>query len=275
VTFRRVGIAGVGLIGGSLALAARSAGADVVGYDRDPATLARARARGAIDRGAESFAELAQGVDLLVIALPLPATLDALRDLGTYPGVVIDVASVKAPVRAAAAALPQFAGTHPMAGRERSGIDAADQLLFRGATWAIDEATPAALRRKIATFVRSFGAEPLVIGAADHDRLVALTSHLPQSVAVALGAHLAAAAAGDARATALCGPGMRSMLRLARSPLALWEPILRANAQPLAAELRALAHALERAAVELEAGETGALASYFTAAGPVAEELDA
>jgi prephenate dehydrogenase len=273
--FKRVGIAGVGLIGGSLALAARSAGAEVVGYDRDPATLARARARGAIDRGAESFDELTRGFDLLVIALPLPDTLAALRELGTYAGPVIDVASVKVPVRDAAAALPQFAGTHPMAGRERSGIDAADRALFTGATWAIDEATPAALRRRIVTFVKSLGAEPLVVGAADHDRLVALTSHLPQSVAVALGAQVAAAAAADPRAAALCGPGMRSMLRLARSPLALWEPIMRANAQPLAVELRALAQRLDRAAAELERGETAALAGFFAAAGPIAGELEA
>jgi len=273
--FKRVGIAGVGLIGGSLALAARSAGAEVVGYDRDPATLARARARGAIDRGAESFDDLTRGFDLLVIALPLPDTLAALRLLGSYAGAVIDVASVKTPVREAAVALPNFAGTHPMSGRERSGIDAADRALFTGATWAIDDETPAALRRRIVAFVRSLGAEPLVLSAADHDRLVALSSHLPQSVAVALGAQVAAAAAGDPRATALCGPGMRSMLRLARSPLGLWEPILRANAQPLAAELRALAQRLDRAAAELETGETAALASYFRAAGPIAEDLDA
>jgi prephenate dehydrogenase len=123
--------------------------------------------------------------------------------------------------------------------------------------------------------VRSLGAEPLVIGAADHDRLVALTSHLPQSVAVALGAQVAAAAAGDPRATALCGPGMRSMLRLARSPRELWDPILRANAQPLAAELRALAQRLDRAAAELERGDVAELVSYFIAAGPIAAELDA
>jgi len=273
--FARVGIAGVGLIGGSIALAARSAGAEVTGYDRDPATLARARARGAIDRGVDSLEELTRGSDLLVIALPLPDTIAALARLGGYPGPVIDVASVKGPVRAAAAALPQFAGTHPMAGRERSGIDAADRALFTGATWAIDDATPAALRRRIVAFVRSFGAEPLVIGASDHDRLVALTSHLPQSVAVALGAQVAAAAAEDPRAAALCGPGMRSMLRLARSPLALWDPILRANAQPVAAELRALAERLERAAADLEAAQTSVLAAYFTAAGPIAHELDA
>jgi len=271
--FGRVAIAGIGLIGGSIGLAARSAGAEVVGYDQDAATIARARARGAIDRGAASFDELTRGFDLLVIALPLPATLAALQQLGTYAGPVIDVASVKGPVCAAAAALPQFAGTHPMAGRERSGIDAADRALFTGATWAIDAGAPAVLRSRLATFVRLLGAEPLAIGAADHDRLVALTSHLPQSVSVALGAQVAAA--GDARAIALCGPGMRSMLRLARSPQDLWDPIVRANARPLAAELRALAQRLERAATELETGETAALASYFTAAGPIAEELDA
>jgi prephenate dehydrogenase len=273
VTFARVGVVGVGLIGGSLALAARSAGSEVVGFDRDAATLERARARGAIDRGVSSLDDLTRGFDLLVIALPLPDTLAALRRLGSYAGPVIDVASVKVPVVAAAAALPQFVGTHPMAGSERGGIDAAERELFAGATWAIDEAAAAGTRRRITAFVRALGAQPLPIGAADHDRIVALTSHLPQTLAVALGVQLAHAADAEPRVRDLCGPGMRSMLRLAHSSPDLWEPILEANAGALAVQLRLLSATLGAAATALEDGDAAGVTGWFGDAARIAGAL--
>ncbi len=274
MSFSRIGIAGVGLIGGSIGLAARATGAAITGYDRDPATLKRARARGAIDRSTSSLAGLARDTDLLVIALPLPATLAALHELGELAAPIINVASVKVPVVEAARALPHFVGTHPMAGRERGGIDAADGALFRDATWAIDAGAPAATARRVAAFVGSLGAKAVTIGAHEHDRLVASTSHLPQSLAVALGTHLAAVVAQDDRARELCGPGIRSMLRLARSPLDIWEPILRANARPLAGELHALARLLEAAALGLDQGDISPLASYFGDAARIAGVLD-
>jgi len=275
VSFARIGVAGVGLIGGSLALAARTAGAVVIGFDTDPAVLDRARARGALDEAATSLRALANATDLLVLALPVPATLAALGDLDSFAGPVIDVASVKAPVVAAARHLPQFVGTHPLAGRERGGIDAADGTLFRGATWTLDASAPAGVATRIAAFIESLGAQPLVIDAAEHDRLVAATSHLPQILAVALGARLAAVAAEDGRAGALCGPGMRSMLRLAHSPFGLWEAILRANARPLARDVRALAHSLEAIAAGLEREETALLGPLFADAARAARSLEA
>jgi prephenate dehydrogenase len=114
----------------------------------------------------------------------------------------------------------------------------------------------------------------VALAPADHDRLVAVTSHLPQALAVTLGARLAATGAADPRAYAVCGPGIASMLRLARSPVDLWSAIFSANAAPLAVELRALALALEAAARALDEGDVGTLASYFADAGSAVAALE-
>jgi prephenate dehydrogenase len=118
------------------------------------------------------------------------------------------------------------------------------------------------------------GARPLAIDAADHDRLVAVSSHLPQMLSVALGARLAAAGDVDARVYDLCGPGMASMLRLARSDAALWGPIAQANASALAEALRALCAALEGLAAGLETGDLRALAATFEPAHRAVEALE-
>jgi prephenate dehydrogenase len=260
-----LGIAGVGLIGGSIALRARAAGWTTVGFDRNAGALAAARAAGALDDVAAGIAALAERCDVVVIALPVDATIAALRDVAALarPQLVFDVASVKAPIAAAGAHLARFVPSHPLAGRERGGFAAADAELFAGRTWVVDPAASAEPRARLAALIALLGARVVEIGAADHDRLVALTSHLPQALAVALGAQLAEAGRHDPRAYALCGPGMASMLRLARSPAPLWGAIFAANAAPVAAEMRSLARALETAASALDQGEVGTLLSYF------------
>ncbi len=273
---RTLGIAGVGLIGGSIALRARAAGWTTIGFDHDAATLAAARAAGALDAVAPDLAALAARSDVVALALPIDATLAALRDVGDLarPSLVFDVASVKAPVAAAGAHLPSFIASHPLAGREIGGFAAADASLFEGRTWVIDPAAAPDVRAALTALVAALGARTFELEPAEHDRLVALTSHLPQALAVALGARLAARGRVDARAYAVCGPGIASMLRLARSPVDLWATIFAANAQPLAAELRSLAHELSDAAEALEAGEVGTLTSYFADAGVAVEALE-
>src|SRR6202041_1344404 len=110
------------------------------------------------------------------------------------------------------------------------GFGAAGAALFEGRTWAIVPSRDAAAQARLAALVTAFGARPLVLGGEEHDRLVAISSHLPQVLSVVLGAQLAAAGDADARVYDLCGPGMRSMLRLAHSDAALWAPIAQANA---------------------------------------------
>jgi len=265
VTGTVLGVAGVGLIGGSIALRAHAAGATVIGFDRDAAALAAAAAAGAIEATAPSLAELAQMCDIVAIALPVDVTAEVLATTPELdrPELVFDVASVKAPIVAAAAERTHFVASHPLAGRETGGFAAADAALFDGCVWALAPARDAAAQARLERLIATLGARPLVIAAADHDRLVAVSSHLPQLVSVALGAELAAAGDADRRVYDLCGPGMRSMLRLAASDAALWAPIAQANATSVAEALEALAAALQTMAGGLRAGDLAPLLAAF------------
>jgi prephenate dehydrogenase len=271
-----LGIAGLGLIGGSIALRARAAGATVIGFDRDPAALAAATAAHAIDGTAPDLATLAARCTVVALALPVDATLAALAATPALSGpeLVFDVASVKAPIVRAAAGIERFVASHPLAGRERGGFAAADATLFDGCTWALAPARDAVAQARLETLIVALGARPLVVSAEDHDRLVAISSHLPQMLSVALGARLAAAGETDPRVYDLCGPGMRSMLRLARSDAALWGPIAQTNAPALSAAIRSLVSALESLATGLEAGGTEALTAEFAQAHRAVAALD-
>lgn len=259
-----LGIAGVGLIGGSIARRAHAAGATVIGYDNDPDALRAATAAGAIDGTAPDLAALAARCTIVAIALPVDETIAALGSpaLGA-PELVFDVASVKVPIVSAAIGLPRFVASHPLAGRETGGFAASDATLFEGRTWAIVPALDPAVQARLEQLVIALGARPLVLTAADHDRLVAISSHLPQVLSVVLGAQLAAAGDADGRVYDLCGPGMESMLRLAHSNAALWAPIAQANAAPVAEALTAVAAALQAAADGLRGGNPVGLLAAF------------
>lgn len=272
-----LGIAGVGLIGASIGLRAAANGTTVVGWDPVPAHLAAARGRGAIVREAADFAALASDVDTLVIAAPLDATLELLRALATQPArasLVLDVASVKAPVADVGRALRAFVATHPIAGSERSGPEAADAALFLGRVWTYDAAAPADLAGLARAFIASMGARPLEIDVHEHDRIVALTSHLPQIVAVALGARLGEQVSEPGVAE-LCGTGMASMLRLGSSSWHVWRAILAANGKPVAQEVRALADVLFSLAENLDADCVDELRPIFAASAAAVARLGA
>ncbi len=248
----------------------------MIGCDRDPAVIDRARERGAIDRAVKTIAELAATCDTLVLAIPVDAAAEALEELrGTAgPRLIVDVASVKAPLQRYAGLVPNYVGTHPMAGRERGGIDAAGPDLFAAATWAFVPHADRGLIERVGRFIAAMGARPLEIEATRHDAIVALTSHLPQAVAVVLAAELAPALSADRHVAELCGPGIMSMLRLARSPATIWSPIMKANAAPLAGHLRSLAALLVTAAEGLDGGDTKQLMSYFDVASGVMATLE-
>jgi prephenate dehydrogenase len=270
-----LGIAGLGLIGGSLALRARAEGIRVVGYDRDPAVVAAARAGGALDENVATLGALAERCTVVALALPVDAIVAALEttDALAAPRLVFDVGSVKAPIAAAGRRFPRFVASHPLAGREVGGFGAAVPGLFAGRPWVIDPAADPAARELLTALIATLGGHPVALDPVTHDRLLALTSHLPQVLSVVLGARLAAAGGDDSRAYDVCGPGMESMLRLARSPRELWAPIARANAAPLAAELRGYAQALEAVASDLENGELSALMQAFARAGAAVAAL--
>jgi prephenate dehydrogenase len=253
-----VRVVGTGLLGASVGLGLSASGARVLLADVSPTALALAR-----DLGAGEPDAAGERVDLVVVAAPPDVTAAVVRDeLKAHPdAVVTDVASVKggvlAQLRAAGTDLRRYVGGHPMAGRERSGAVAARGDLFLGRPWVlspVDGGDPAALAR-VRRLALALGAVPVVMPADEHDRAVALVSHVPQLAASLVAARLRHAP--DA-AVALAGQGLRDVTRIAGSDPALWAQILAANAGPVAAVLAALRDDLDLVLDALSAlhGET-------------------
>jgi prephenate dehydrogenase len=237
-----VGVVGLGLIGGSLARALSRRGHAVIGVDTSaPAARAAKRAR-AVESVADLEAACARA-DVLFLAAPPRANMALVRRLSKIAPprlVVSDVSSVKQPIVSAArrAGLERFVGGHPMAGRARGGFAASDAELFRDRPWLLTVSADQRAVKTVAALVRSIGARPVVLGAAEHDRVVAFLSHLPQIVAWGL----ARCAVGDpvaGRRLALAGPAFADMTRLAKSPRALWAEILELNRVEIRGALRA------------------------------------
>ncbi|MEP7026764.1 MAG: prephenate dehydrogenase, partial [Actinomycetota bacterium] len=231
---QRLVVIGTGLIGTSVALAMRALGADVWLADRD---LAAARFAAGMGAGAELPAGGPPGgpADLAVLAMPPESVAGALataqqRGLARY---YTDVASVKelplAAARELGCDLTTFVPGHPIAGREHSGPAAARADLFLGRPWAIcpDPVTADGAVAAVTALATACGAQPAQMAAADHDRWVALVSHVPHLVSAAMAARLELAQ-GDA--LALAGQGLRDVTRIAGSDTGLWTQILAANA---------------------------------------------
>jgi len=244
--FARVGIVGLGLIGGSLALALRETwpGGMVIGVDDKP-VLERAMQRHAIDVAADDPVVMAEA-DLVVLAAPVRTNLALLAELEEHvrgAAVVTDVGSTKRDVVEAARALPgrlTFIGGHPLGGAPRSGIDHARPDLFRDRPWLFTPSddrqgeVPERLRR----FVTGFGAVPHVLAPDAHDRLLAFLSHLPQLAASTLRHGVGDAIGEDG--LALSGRGLADTTRLASSPADIWRDICATNADEVGAALDAL-----------------------------------
>jgi prephenate dehydrogenase len=269
---RRVTVLGAGLIGGSLALAVRKNLTDIylAGWDR-PEVVREKAARAAFD---ETFSgdlgpALAQA-DLVFIALPIGATLDLLPEIARHAeqhALVTDACSTKQRIMEEAAqhfvlsadangssvsAGPLFLGGHPMAGKELSGIAAADAELFRDHTYALVSAAaaPAAIAKepRVSAFskiLEKIGARPLWIGPQQHDYAVGLASHLPQLTAVALASFLYDRLDENGLPITLAGPGLRDSLRLAGSSYTLWRDIVLTNKELLSASLDLYARKLD------------------------------
>lgn len=267
---------GTGLLGASLGLALSAAGVDVQLEDVSPAAVALGRDLGA---GRPVTPDLPQPRLVVVATPPDVAGPLVLAQLRAHPdAVVTDVASVKARVAEHVEAhggddAARYVGSHPMAGRERSGAAAADADLFAGRPWVIvpsARSTPDAILavRGLAVDV---GAAPVTLGAQEHDDAVALVSHLPQLAASLVAARLREA---PETALALAGQGLRDVTRIAASDPQLWSTILVGNAGPVAAALRALRDDVDAALEALErAAADGPLAEG--AAGPLARVVAA
>ncbi|HXH06579.1 MAG TPA: prephenate dehydrogenase/arogenate dehydrogenase family protein [Vicinamibacterales bacterium] len=259
--FAKIAIVGVGLIGGSIALAARARwpAALVIGIDRND-VLERAMLRHAIDVGADDLGMAAEA-DLVILAAPVRtnvALVGRLAGMLAGEAVVTDTGSTKRAVVAAARALPPrlvFVGGHPLAGAARSGIEHARADLFEGRPWLFtpDATTdPAAVERLLA-FARGLGARPRTIGPAEHDQLAAFLSHLPQLAASAL-MHVVGEAIGE-DGLGLAGRGLADTTRLASSPAAIWKDICATNADEIGRALDALIAVLTALRADLEMGD--------------------
>jgi prephenate dehydrogenase len=249
-------VVGTGLIGTSIALALGDA-SQVLLHDADEAHLAEAVRRGAGRRW--DGHEQAQHV---VLALPprrIAGELQRLQGLGaalTYSHVASAQAGVHAQVETLGANTTTLCGSHPMAGRERSGPGAADADLFAGRPWALcpsSSTSPAALEAARALALRC-GSEPVVLAADEHDAAVALVSHLPQIAASAVAAVLlrAGSTVSGLDPVSLAGPGLQDTTRIAASDPQLWVDVLRQNAAAVGPLVRSLAEELDAAAVALE-----------------------
>jgi len=280
-SFRRVAIVGTGLIGGSFALALRKNFPDsvVVGWDKTQ-VLRHALERGAIHEAIPDLTLAVAGADLVYVALPVGHTIELLPEiarLASPNALVTDASSTKRSVCAVAAESfheggAHFLGGHPMAGKEISGIAAADATLFRGSKYALicasaKEKIIKERELRVAGFValiEKLGAEPVWLEAEAHDRAAAVVSHLPQLLSVALAGVVRSQTDETGLPITLAGRGLRDALRLAGSPYSVWRDIILTNSDNLERVLDQMIQALEQVRSDLR---TRALEEEFSAAG--------
>jgi len=254
---KTVAIVGVGLIGGSFALALRKAGFQgrIIGVS-SPATIEKALARGVIDE-ALGLAEAAAAADLVYLAQPISGILTTLDVLET-DALVTDAGSTKAVICERARKLKRFVGGHPMAGKESRGVEQADADLFRGRPYVLTSHDP-----QLEVWIERIGSRLVLLEPAEHDRQVALVSHLPQL----LSSTLASVLAGNEK---VAGPAAADLTRLALSPYDIWRDIFATNAEPIDAALGALITRLEEVRTQLRRSD---LESFFSQAAASARAL--
>lgn len=257
----RVAVLGVGLIGGSIGLAARARGEQVSGWDPDAGVRERALELGALDSAEEDLEAAVAGAEVVFAAAPVGAlgqtVAQALAAAGA-DAVVSDVGSTKRTL-AAAGADERFIGGHPLAGAESAGVEHARADLFAGATWYLTPAggkTAGVLYERLHRLLCSFGARPVAIDAEAHDRLMASVSHLPHVLANLLVAQAAGSLGpGGAERLPAVGPSFRDATRVAGANSAIWTDIYMSNRDALVAEIDALSARLSEVRGWLAAGE--------------------
>src|SRR6186713_3129407 len=262
----RLAVVGTGLIGASAALAARRAGeADaVVGWDEDSAILAAAAERDAVEP-AESLGDALRDADLALVAVPvagLPGVVRDVLDAAPSACTVTDVGSTKGAVCAAVGEDPRFVGGHPICGAEARGPGSASADLFEGATWFLTPlaATEPGRYRAAHAFAVWLGARPVAIDPAAHDRLVAVTSHLPHALAnVLLNQAGSARVEGHDPLTA-AGGSLRDMTRIAGANPRIWVDIFLDNRDELQTALGEHRRRVEQLEAALATGDAGFLA---------------
>jgi len=259
--FDRIGIVGLGLIGGSIALRARELwpSALVIAVDNKD-VLETAMRLHAIDVAADDLVVLAEA-DVVILSAPVKQNIAVLAELDANvrtPAVITDTGSTKRRIVSAAASLPPrfaFVGGHPLAGAAKGGLEHARADLFSGRPWLL---TPTgdgagAAVDKLSEFVRALGAQPHILDVAAHDRIVAYLSHLPQLTASALMQVVGESV--QAEGLALAGRGLWDTTRLAASPVDIWRDIVTTNADEIGTALDALIDVLRTLRKDLTSGD--------------------
>jgi prephenate dehydrogenase len=264
---RRLAIVGTGLIGASVGLAARAAGVDEVrGWDVDADALEIAGERGAVVP-ATSLDEAVADAELAVVAAPvtvLPAEVGQVLASSGAQTTVTDVGSTKGAVTSAVTDT-RFIGGHPVCGSEARGPANANGELFRGATWFLTPvaATDPARYRVLHGFVAALGAVPVAVDPAAHDRLVALTSHLPHALANVLLNQAGATRIEGHDPLDAAGGSLRDMTRVAGANPRIWVDIFLDNAVPLRDALVEHRRRIEQLEGALDSGDAGFLARWI------------
>jgi prephenate dehydrogenase len=265
----RLAVVGTGLIGTSVGLAAKRAGVGAVSaFDPDERSLAVAAERGAVDAAA-SLEEAVEGASLVVVAAPVAKLVSVVPSaLERGNATVTDVGSTKAAVCAAAAGNGRFVGGHPMCGSEARGPEHATADLFEGATWFLTPVpeTDAASLRLVHGFVSGLGATPVAIEPETHDRVVALTSHLPHALANLLVNQAGANRVEGHDPLAAAGGSLREMTRVAGANPRIWVDIFLENASVLGQSLADHRRRVEQLEQALHARDAGFLARWIAEA---------
>ena len=270
----KIAVLGVGLIGGSIGLAARARlDAEVAGFDPDRELLDRATELGAIDSAHDSVASAVQGAELVFCAAPvlaLPGLAAEALDAAGEDCAVTDVGSVKRDVIAALGSDSRFIGGHPLAGAETSGVESARADLFEGARWYLTptSTTGGVLYDRVQRAIADIGARPQAIEAETHDRLMASISHLPHVMANVLVTQAATALSEEAEHLPEVGPSFRDATRVAGANPAIWGDIFAGNREAVAAEIDAAVARLTEAAELIRSGEREAVNEVARAGRP-------
>jgi prephenate dehydrogenase len=267
----RIAIVGVGLIGGSVALACRQRlDAEVAGFDRVPEALSSAVRRGALDHACETVAEALTGAEAAFVAVPvgeLPESVRAVLEVAPPGCVVTDVGSTKRAV-VAACPDPRFVGGHPLAGAETAGVEHARADLFDGATWYLTPTatTSGVLYERLHRLLHGLGARPAAIDAAAHDTILGAVSHLPHVLANVLVSQTAQMLTAEGEQLPATGPSFRDATRVAGAPSAIWTDIYISNRDVLVAEIGEVIRRLADVQAALERGDAERITAWNDAA---------
>ena len=272
----RIAILGVGLIGGSIGLAAkRRCEAEVVGFDRDRTRLDDALELGVLDRAVARVEDAVEGAEAVFCAAPVGALPDLVAealDASGEEAVVTDVGSTKRTLIDGLETAPdaaRFIGGHPLAGAETVGVENARAELLEGARWYLTptERTSGLHYDRLQRLIAELGARPQAISPAAHDRVMAVVSHLPHVLANVLVREAAAALSQESERLPEVGPSFRDTTRVAGANPAIWGDIFDTNRESVAAEIDSVGERLREAAELIRAGDADRVAGWHRAAG--------